>query len=245
MDNEYISDTLYHFIGGPVMRDEAIPDGEKDEACYTNLKLVLESNFVAAKTPDGVREYREGVIRVESNTEGHLFNGDFDGFLVKGNITCFCDIPLDSCALHCSKYGKFGIGFCRDELARKGARPVYYFPYSKGSRFSAHELGLIESIDSRIKAFCAVAGDAESDSVLELTERVLTKDFVAFIKPFNWQLPLVHPDNYYTEREWRLLGSVAITPHVVKRIVVARGYKARLRRDRPQLVEYEIYELPD
>ena len=45
---------------------------------------------------------RDGIIRVESNTTGHLLRDRPARFLVNGVITCFCNIPLASCAMHCS-----------------------------------------------------------------------------------------------------------------------------------------------
>ena len=118
-------------------------------------------------------------------------------------------------------------------------------PYTKDSYMSAHGVGLINRIDERIKAFYELAGDDPVESVLELAARVISKDFAVFIKPFNCDLSFEDPNNYYTEREWRLLGSVEIMPKSVKRIVVAAGYKDRLLKDLPEFAGYEIYELPE
>lgn len=243
MNNENISDTLYHFTGSGVMRDAVIPPEQKDEECYQKLLIVLRSKYIAARDLSGELQCRAGQIEVGVNPDGHLMNGDFDGFLVKGNITCYCEIPLDSCGRHCKKYGKFGVGLAVAYMALVGARPVYYMPYTNSSHLSAHGEGLITRIDASLKDFFSVAENESTGSVLELLERVITKDFAAFVKPYNCELSLDDPDNFYTEREWRLLGSVEVTPKVVKRIVVAAGYANRLRQDLPQFSECEIHEL--
>jgi hypothetical protein len=41
-------------------------------------------------------------------------------------MVCFCDIPVEDLQLHAAKYGRFGIAFPKDLLARRGATPVYY-----------------------------------------------------------------------------------------------------------------------
>jgi hypothetical protein len=121
---------------------------------------------------------------------------------------------------------------------------VYYFPYSSQSHLSAYGEGLINTVDARLKDFFESSANEPSGSVLELLERVITKDFAAFVKPYNCDLSLDDPDNYYTEREWRLLGSVEITPQkAVRHLVVAAGYADRLRRELPQFSDCDIREL--
>jgi Putative abortive phage resistance protein AbiGi, antitoxin len=63
----------------------------------------------------------------------------------------------------------------------------------------------------------------------------LALEVLAFIKPFNSHLDVRDPSYFYSEREWRKLGSMDATPETVSRVIVARGYLRRARRD---LAEY-------
>lgn len=64
-------------------------------------------------------------------------------------------------------------------------------------------------------------------------ESSFTHHFLAFIKPFNSELPDDHPDNYYTEREWRKFCNLRFQPQEVKRVTVAREYTERFIKERP------------
>ena len=62
---------------------------------------------------------------------------------------------------------------------------------------------------------------------------MLLQNFLAFIKPFDADLPDDHPESYYLEREWRKLGNLTFKPERVSRVVVARGFENRLKADAP------------
>lgn len=62
---------------------------------------------------------------------------------------------------------------------------------------------------------------------------IFTQHFLAFIKPFNSELPDDHPDNFYLEREWRRYGNFWFQPDEVMRVLVKSGHIARLKRERP------------
>ena len=124
MHNENMSDTLYHFTGYRVMGDSELSEQEKDEKCYEKLLAVLKSGYIAARDYNNNLQFKVGSIEVSYNKGGHLMNGDFGGFLFKGNITCYCEIPLASCGRHCKKYGKFGVGFGIDYMATYGANVI-------------------------------------------------------------------------------------------------------------------------
>ncbi|MDH4562146.1 abortive infection system antitoxin AbiGi family protein [Pseudomonas sp. BN411] len=237
MDQEYVSDVLYHFVG----RNNPLDD----EDCFRKLKQILKSGYVAAKDVEtGELQLRLGDLQCMINLGGNLRDED----LVTANITCFCDIPLKAQGIHYSKYGKFGIGFRLDYLARVGARPVYYLPFSE-EEYSGKVIGtnggwLIEKLESEIKSLFIRADEDKAKNDLERVEDVLSRHFAAFIKPYDRDLPIEHLKFYYTEREWRNVGSVKIDLQQVKRITVAKEYKQRLIDDMPELAALEIEEVP-
>ncbi len=51
-----------------------------------------------------------------------------DNSLLRFEIVCFCDIPDNELAIHCAKYGHFGLAFSKQFLVSKGASPVMYVP---------------------------------------------------------------------------------------------------------------------
>jgi hypothetical protein len=79
-------------------------------------------------------------------------------------------------------------------------------------------------------------------SAIHAVHHLLMKDFLAFIKPFNSELPQNHPNNYYAEREWRKYGNMKFEESQVSRVVVAKGYKSRVQADFPAY-EGRVYEL--
>lgn len=57
----------------------------------------------------------------------------------------------------------------------------------------------------------------------------------SFVKFFDPDLPDDHPDNYYLEREWRVVGNVPFTLADVSHVLVPAAYERRLRADLPDL----------
>lgn len=66
----------------------------------------------------------------------------------------------------------------------------------------------------------------------EIMDDAFTQQFLAFIKPFNSELPDHDPNNFYLEREWRRFGNLRFQPSEVSSILVASNYVHRLRNDR-------------
>jgi len=259
MHQPYTSDTLYHMVGWGVLHDDKVPAEEKDEQCYQRLKMVLDFGFISGADHNGVRAKEEGIISLSIDTKGHLRNGDFDGYLVKGCYTCYADIPVESLGLHTSKYGKFGFGISAPHLVALGARPVTYIPCRSGwieSDYRGH--GLLNNLTEELLKLHRIVEEYEEANNEEDEEGVRTidnrhewsglnnalwRDVAVFLKPYNATLPMDHPKSYYSEREWRLLGNVQISPKKVPVIVVAHGYKERLLSEVPATAEFEIMEL--
>jgi hypothetical protein len=73
-----------------------------------------------------------------------------------------------------------------------------------------------------------------SEKIVSRTEEIFSRDFLAFVKVFNSELPTDHPENYYTEREWRKYQNFVFEPNEVCTIVVASRFRKRLVKEFPQ-----------
>jgi hypothetical protein len=230
----YTSNELFHFVGSRSPCD--------DEANYQTLLKVLHSGCVSHSPHQPDR----GIVAHHIDFTKRLIAGE----LIVSTITCYCDIPVEHLPLHMEKYGKFGLSFTREHLICHGARPVSYFPYGKsdaGNAFGGRLL--LSDIEAVFRAFhhnvlnhrvtgrypSRAIGDppATPEATLLAIDSVLLQNFLAFIKPFDADLPDDHPENYYLEREWRKLGNLVFQPEDVSRVVVARGFESRLQADAP------------
>jgi hypothetical protein len=238
MVGQYISaNELYHFVGRSHPTDH--------EANYQILLKVLDSGRISYPPHE---EPGWGSHQVRINWDQNIFSEK----LVEANITCFCDIPLETLGIHMQKYGMFGLSFNRSLLIKYGARPVIYIPMQPSNPYAGwgtifcetalHDMeqiwrGFYEQIVAPFvsDSWSHSLGDKPKDQ----KEAALAMDdafqshFLAFIKPFNSELPDDHPDNFYFEREWRRFGNLPFQPSDVVRVLVAPDYVERLKQDRP------------
>jgi hypothetical protein len=231
--NCYTSDELFHFVGrsNPSSHDHN----------YETLSKIIDSGWVSA--PPHIKGWGPHSYRLDLSRT--LESGE----LIQPAITCYCDIPIAALEIHVAKYGHFGLSFKRETLVKYGARPVTYFPISKTDPFSPYGKSLLRDIEATYRSFikhlaAPVAkshfsrGHGSESATPEDTIRALRgtleRDFIAFIKPFNADLPLDHPDNYYLEREWRKLGNMEVTIDTLNRVVVKQGYETRFAKAFPQ-----------
>ena len=229
----YISNELFHFVG----KDHSA-DNERN---YKILGAILTDGCVSH--PPHLRGW--GETSIHSHFEGSLLNEK----LFVPTVTCFCDIPAEHLNVHLSKYGLFGLSFDVGYLARYGARPVLYIPLrvdNPGSPFGSVLLRNVEAIyrgfhkhfmrndrmpPHAIRALGSIPTTPETAA--HAMHNVFVKDFLAFVKPFNSELPEDHPDYYYSEREWRKYGNVMFEPVDVRRVLVAPGFEGRLAGEHP------------
>ena len=232
---DYISDELFHFVGN------GKPDD--DEGNFQTLVKILNSRCISCSPP----EIGWGQRKVTVKRENSLLN---EG-LVYSDISCFCDIPRKTLARHVAKYGCFGVGFHRVDMARKGARPVLYVPMTSHDWGSPYGATLLSDIEAIFKGFLSqlydpIEDDEPSESSRHLTRvpespqeaiftlhDMLTRDFLAYIKPYDAELPVDDINYFYSEREWRRQGGLMFELTDITTIIIKAGYEGRLREAIP------------
>jgi hypothetical protein len=239
----FISNELFHFVGRS--------NPKNHEINYLKLKKVIESGGISHPPHDP----GYGATQIQVNTSKALVSEE----LIIPTVTCYCDIPFESLDLHLQKYGHFGIAFSKDFVIKEGARPAIYIPLHPSNWGSPYGLSLLNDIESVYKGYrTQILSTVDStnekgryigaeptslqEAIIAL-DSVLSKDFIAFIKPFDSQLPDDHPNYYYAEREWRKYGNLIFEPSKVTRIVVDRSYLKRARMELPAYVD-KIYAAP-
>lgn len=236
MKNQYISAELTHLVGRPHPNDH--------EANYQILLKVLVEKCVSHPPHDGRFK-----VSYTLNPQGSLASGD----LIVPDVTCFCDIPINRLGLHTTKYGKFGLSFGREILVDYGARPVIYVPYRRSNWGAIDGLGLLNDLDAVHRGFVRQLVKPAKDAfpgkrslgvepetpaaAVAAVKSVLERNFLAFIKPFDSDLPEENVANYYLEREWRKFGNLSFKYGDVRHVFVAPGFEARLSRDSPSWKE--------
>lgn len=242
MNSPYTSNELFHFVGHSSPSD--------DETNYKVLEKVLRGKCISHAPHDGTW----GKVQFTSSWADELATEK----LVVPNVTCYADIPFESLGTHVTKYGKFGLALPAYLVTQFGARPVTYVPMRSDDWQSIHGLTLLRDIEAVVKGFHEQVvektpfTDSEGrflgkkprspEEANHLVESMLFKDFLAFIKPFNSELPSDHQDNYYMEREWRKYGNMKFDENKVTRVIVATGFGPRVERDFPEY-QGRIFEI--
>lgn len=243
-NSSYTSDELFHLVGRSSPQDH--------ERNFDTFLKILRCGCISY--PPNFPRY--GPLQIIFREDRSLLSED----LIVSNITCYCDIPFDHLQIHTQKYGTFGLSFRRDLLIRYGARPVLYVPlFDRDWFLSINGRMLINHIEQIYRGFrellvepvrldqnsytLATKPSSPEDAVREM-DSIITKDFLAFLKPFNSELARDHPDNFYMEREWRKLGSLEFQPDDVEHVLVKRGYVERLVKEFPVFSE-KLYIAPE
>lgn len=231
--SSYTSDELFHLVGREHPTD--------DEANYRRLLSVLNDACISHRP----HKPNWGKVSYTIDIEGSLRSGD----LIVATVTCFCDIRLEHLELHTAKYGKFGLSFRRELLVQYGARPVTYVPLSRSHIGGIHGPNFLRDLEAVYRGFRrhlvtpykGVASPSRSlgaepktvEAAVAAVQSIFEKDVLAFIKPFDADLPDADVNNYYLEREWRKFGNLRFDPTSVERVLVARGFEARVTHDMP------------
>ena len=82
----------------------------------------------------------------------------------------------------------------------------------------------------------------EKEKIAEPFQRLFSiKEFLdyhvfSFLKFFDESKPEKDPENFYMEREWRILGNLRFALDDIRRIILPESYATRLREDLPKYV---------
>lgn len=231
----YISRELTHFVGRKLI-------GQEEEQYRLLLKVI---NDKALRPSGGLWM---GGVKITPNCKFSQ-NEMFSPLAI-----CFCDIPVQYLAIHIKKYGPFGLSFDKNYVCGNGGCPVFYVPIlakaenpctygqsegapgsskSKGEYFD-YEIGLYRK---RIDAFMDLVAQKgtlpDPHGLIELC-MFLDLDVFSYVKAFNHTLPDEDPDNYYFEREWRVMGQMQFGIGDIRRIIIPEAYAKRVREDLPE-----------
>ncbi|WP_085991149.1 abortive infection system antitoxin AbiGi family protein [Oceanobacillus senegalensis] len=221
----YVSKELTHFVGRHQPEDER----------FDLLIDIIKSGWLLHKNIPGD-------IQVQINTDAKGLED-----IVTPGITCFADIPINDLSLHMEKYSNFGLSFKKDFLVEKGANPVYYIATN----------GLIEKqkegkeqresyFEENIKSYFTLMRDvkeriqrnSDENKAMELQmlqhlDTFLVKHIFAYLKPFDASKTDADEENYYLEREWRIVGDVPFVMNDITRILIPERYGKKLREVLP------------
>lgn len=132
-------------------------------------------------------------------------------------VVCFCDIPSgQDLEIHMRKYSRFGIAFAKPYLIARGANPVFYVALTPA-------LGRGQTFDQALRRYYD-GGSRDLSPFFEL-------HIASFIKFFDPAKAEDDPDNYYMEREWRILGNLQFNLDDVYRVSLPSAYASRFRKD--------------
>jgi hypothetical protein len=235
LSHEYTSSELFHFVGRA--------DPNNHDRNFQTLKSVLESRCVTYSPND----LSWGPVRHEVNWERSLL----DESLVIPTITCYADIPKESLKIHMKKYGYFGLSIDRGYLVENYVRPVTYIPIYTADMLGISGRTLLKDIEAVCKGYekhlrsnrsneqrnnprSLGSIPIDADETIDALSGTLLKDFLGFIKPFNSELDIGHPDNFYLEREWRKLGNIKFDDNHVGTVVIEEHYKEKSLQIFPQ-----------
>lgn len=243
----YVSKELAHFAG------QGKPGSEQYDTLLAILRsgTLLASNAVQVITP-------EGSPPLPPSYELLINPNEPVGEKFRGNVVCFCDIPVEDLGIHTGKYSRFGLSFLKDFLVPRGASPVFYLdnqapvqslidsldrqPASREQIFDIgqrltnellHELqfGTTEPSGERSEPWAKEGQDMFRVSDIR---NFLGYHIFAFLKPFDASTADTDPENFYMEREWRVLGNVDFAVDDVYRVFLPQEYARRFRDDLPQ-----------
>jgi hypothetical protein len=133
-----------------------------------------------------------------------------------------------------NKYGNFGLSFLKTSLIQKGASPVFYC--AKNSKVIST---LHDSRDTYFQQeFERYMNKLYGAEEISTSERVAFHEFFGFyvfgfIKFFDDAAGEEDANNFYMEREWRVLGNVRFELGDVYRVILPERYAERFRQDLP------------
>ena len=224
-EQRYISNELTHLVGRNL---------ESDEEQYKILKKILEEGYIT-HPPHDKKDRNARCLTTN-------YTADFtENKMYVSDMVCFCDIPICDLGIHISKYSPFGLSFDKAFIAHNGGGPVYYVPKTAAPAWPVghdFEDNRGQVFDQNIKKCYNLLDDlicaqSEWSNRAKSIQRFLGGSIFAYIKCFKHSLMDRHEDNYYFEREWRVLGNLKFNIGDIKTIIIPENYAAKFRKDFP------------
>lgn len=242
------SRTLYHFTG------RSHPENDKEN--LRALIAILRSMTVQACKVEGSRDG----IRIRRDSSRGLLNGE----PIEQNVTCLCDIPRNLLGVHARRYGQFGVGVCRSKVVKMGVRPVIYVPVSTtvGGSWAEGHLAEVSNMLDGLERFSAEPPPERSrvvgapaidvDDAMWEASGLIKREYLAFVKFWDVDLPNDHDENFYLEREWRKFGDLPLAS-CLREVIAPPEYHDELKSivadlkagDRYLLGEITYLSVPD
>lgn len=212
----YISKELIHFVG------RGKPAQDQFELL---LKIISSGCILHPPFNPGI----SGNLNIRS---GSKFS---ENEMYAPEITCFADIPVSDLSIHMGKYSLFGISFCKDFIAQAGGAPVHYVPkiasvYEAGTKAAYFDkiTTLCNQLFSEIR-FNRQNYPADFLKKLGELERFLDFHIFSYVKFFDHLLDDDDIDNYYFEREWRIIGNLNFKIQDIKTVFLPSSFSYAFR----------------
>lgn len=231
----YVSAELAHFVGRGLAPEEQ----------YRLLVKIINEGWI---THPPHKPNISGNLSV--NTHAKFSAND----MYSPQIICFCDIPLADLGIHIAKYSPFGLSFSKDFLVEQGGCPVFYIPLQANARLMKDvspkkfdDIGKGDYFDRMmleyhffVKLFCNLIMDKrqqpgvpeELQRFMKLTQ-FLNFHIFSYIKFYDHNSAEEQDDNYYLEREWRIVGNLHFAITDIQTVFIPTDYAPRFREDCP------------
>lgn len=218
----YISDELTHFAGR----------GKNAAEQYTILLKILSEQEIHF-SPEDVNTWGEHTMGFSY----HYNEKISDNTMINPSMVCFCDIPFEDLGIHVNKYSVFGLSFKKEFVASKGGSPVFYIPKNAPVSYM-DSISKADYFDSGCKQLYHYLDDyfcrsERFSNHIQVFHKLVFDHILSYVKFFDHTLLEDHADNYYYEREWRILGNLCFKIEDVQRVIIPESFAQDFRRDFP------------
>lgn len=248
----YVSKELTHFVGRNL--------SEEEDQYSVLVNGILKGGWLRhdPRSPHGPVEILEsgGVSLSIAPNDPDIPPGE----LYRPQVVCFCDIPVSDLEIHMRKYSRFGLSFLKPFLVEKGASPAFYIAENSkalkmfvgkedepipGMAFPRNLMFTHNIREYNDLFWDLLLGDPpkhdngllvphpKEHQKLSTFQSFLNVYIFSFLKFFDDSTSDEDPENFYMEREWRVLGDIPFELEDVYRVILPRSYAERLREDMP------------
>lgn len=234
----YVSKELTHFVGR----------GKLEKEQFSLLIEIIKSKWITHFPHD---PNISGNLSINTST---IFS---DNDMYNPQMTCFADIPIEDLSMHMNKYSTFGLSFSKDFISNAGGNPVQYLAkkakvkrrvkkknsyeyFEKDINKSEYYNEMIKKYQLLFSEFNNLASKANEKpgvSFLEKEIQDLESFFnfhvFSFFKFFDHSKADDDLDNYYFEREWRIIGNLNFKSSDIKTIFLPSKFGSLFRKEIP------------